>query len=93
MVRQPDFGPPSVQQDALGHAVAEGLDGVRHQMQDPGLIVLPGHEHGQHEQAAQGGELFPDGIIAARPDGVAAGPDGRRHGRYLRPPRSLSGAR
>jgi len=80
VLRQPDFGPPSVEEDALRHAVPQRLDGVRHEMQDPGLIVLPGQEHGQHEQAPEGGKLLPERITAAGPAVLAAGPAGRHHG-------------
>ena len=99
VVRQPDLGPPPVQEDALGHAVPERLDGVRDQAQDPGLIVLPGQEHGQHQQAPQGGKLLPERIIAwgqNRLDSGRAGRAsrraGRQHGGQFRPTRNLPGS-
>jgi hypothetical protein len=99
VVRQPDLGPPSVQEDALGHAVPERLDGVRHQVQDPGLIILPGQEHGQHEQAPEGGQLLPERIIAWGQNRLDSGRArgarrraGRQHGRQFRPTRNLPGS-
>jgi hypothetical protein len=38
--------------------VPERLDRARHQIQDPGLVVLTGQEHGEDEQAPEGGQLL-----------------------------------
>jgi hypothetical protein len=65
MVGPPDLGPPSVEEDAFRLEGAKGLDSVRHQMQNPGFVVLAGEEHGEDEQAPEGGQLLPLWITAA----------------------------
>jgi hypothetical protein len=73
MVRRPDLCPSPVQEYALGPAGPEIFHCVRHQMQNAGLIVLPGQEHRQHEQAPEGGQLPASPIIAAGPAARPAG--------------------
>ena len=85
MVRRPDLCPLPVKADAFRPAVPERLDCARHQMQDPGLIVLPGQEHGEHEQAPEGGQLLAEWII------IASGAM-RHHERYFRRARNLPGS-
>jgi hypothetical protein len=50
--------PAAVEVDALQLASPQRFDRVRDHVQDGGLAVLLGQQHGQHEQAPQRGELF-----------------------------------
>jgi hypothetical protein len=84
VLRHPGLCPSPVEADAFRPAVPERLDRAHHQMQDPGLVVLPGQEHREDEQASEGGQLLAEWIIAA--SGAA------RHRRYPRPTRNLPGS-
>ncbi len=67
MVRHPDLCPLSVEEDAFRFTVPKRADCVGHEMQNPVLIVLPGQEHREHEQAPECGELRASRVIATGP--------------------------